>query len=383
MSGFFQRLRDIWVIAGITMLLFVFIEIFFRIYFLFASNPDPRVNADCYQEADWVEAYYKEFNECNSSEWESYIYWRRKPYEGKYININDERLRKTIFQQNPSSDFDPLIRIFMFGGSALWGTGVRDEYTLASLLGKELTKRGYRVSVRNFGESGYVSTQELIELELQLRKGHIPDLVIFYDGANDLFSTLQQQEAGIPQNESNRKKEFNTLKEKKKSFLVFFESLQTLATMKFIQQKFLPEPDHASRIAGYNLEKLAEESIGVYNENLRLAYALSREYGFKSVFYWQPLLFFKQVRSESEQAEFEKMNWTQSFFELGRAQLSGDEIHMDNLDFYDISEFFNNESVPVFIDWCHVGEYGNTRLAKRLAQDTAPVCDSLLVQKEN
>ena len=382
MRGFFNRLKDIWVIAGITILLFILIELFFRIYFLFSSDPDPRIQADCYNNADWVEAYYSEFNACNESSWKPYVYWRRNPFKGTYINIDDDGIRKTIYQNNPSSDYDPLIRIFMFGGSAMWGTGARDEYTLASLLGKELSKKGFRVQITNFGESGYVNTQELIELQLELRKGNIPDLVIFYDGANDLFSTLQQGKAGIPQNEFNRMKQFNTLTNKKRSALVFFKSLQTLATVKFIRQKFGSEPDREAALKEFNLPKLAEETIGVYNENLRLIYALSEAYGFHSVFYWQPLIFNKNIRTEYENTEFEKMKWASQFAGLTIENLTDDEIHLDNLDFYDLSRFFENETAPVYVDWCHVGEYGNSKLAKQIAQNVIPVCDSILAKTE-
>ncbi|MCB2221447.1 MAG: SGNH/GDSL hydrolase family protein [Bacteroidetes bacterium] len=382
MKGFFRRLREIWIIAGITLLIFLFIELFFRIFFLFSSDPDPRIHADCYKNADWVADYYKEFNNCNASTWESYVYWRRIHFEGQFINVTKDQLRKTVFQHNPSSDYDPLITIYMFGGSAMWGTGVRDEYTLPSLLGKELTKKGYRVEIINYGESGYVSSQELIELQLQLRAGYIPDLVIFYDGANDMFSSLQQNKAGLPQNENNREKEFNTLSEKKKSFLVFFESLKTLATMKFIRQKFISEPDHEALLSEYNLNQLAEETIRVYNENLRLVFSLAEGYNFHSVFYWQPLIFFKDSKSAYEKSELEKADWSKPFIQLSRDNLSGSEIHLENLDFYDLSNFFVTESEPIFIDWCHVGEYGNTRLAKRIAKDVSPICDSLIIQRE-
>lgn len=382
MSGFFHRLRDIWVIAGITLLLLIFLEIFFRIYFSFNASDDARIQADCYQGAEWTKAYYKEFSECNESSWKPYLYWRRNPFEGNYINIDEKGLRKTIYQHNPSSDYDPLIRIFMFGGSAMWGTGVRDEYTLASLLGKELTKKGFHVEISNYGESGYVNSQELIELQLELRKGNIPDVVLFYDGANDLFSAIQQGKAGLPQNEDNRKAEFNTLKQKKRSAMVFAKSLQTLATMKFIHQKFMSEPDHEATIATYSLPKLAEETIQVYNENLRLIYALSNDYGFHSVFYWQPLLFAKNNRTEYENLAFEKMKWVSQFAELSTENLNDQEVHLDNLDFYDLSNFFENETDPVFVDWCHVGEFGNTKIAKQMARNIAPVCDSILVKSK-
>ena len=57
----------------------------------------------------------------------------------------------------------------------------------------------------------------MMELFLQLREGNIPDLVVFYDGVNDVFSAYQQGKAGIPQNENNREKEFNSIRSKKRS----------------------------------------------------------------------------------------------------------------------------------------------------------------------
>ena len=43
----------------------------------------------------------------------------------------------------------------------------------------------------NYGEWGYVVTQNMILLTLELRDGNVPDLVIFYDGINDVFATYQ------------------------------------------------------------------------------------------------------------------------------------------------------------------------------------------------
>ncbi|MEZ5146481.1 MAG: hypothetical protein R2759_05190 [Bacteroidales bacterium] len=158
--------------------------------------------------------------------------------------------------------------------------------------------------------------------------------------------------------------------------------MQTLATVKFIRQKFGSEPDREAALKEFNLPKLVEETIGVYNENLRLIYALSEAYGFHSVFYWQPLLFNKNIRTEYENTEFEKMKWASQFAGLTIENLTDDEIHLDNLDFYDLSRFFENETAPVYVDWCHVGEYGNSKLAKQIAQNVIPVCDSILAKTE-
>ncbi len=67
----------------------------------------------------------------------------------------------------------------MFGGSTLWGTGVKDEHTIPSFLQSFL---GKDYDVYNYGETGYVSMQELNYLLHMLAKGNIPEAVIFYDG---------------------------------------------------------------------------------------------------------------------------------------------------------------------------------------------------------
>ena len=60
------------------------------------------------------------------------------------------------------------------------------------LLAEQNDKAGRSVCVRNYGETGWVSTQELIKLMLELKRtGRKPDLVIFYDGANDVYLPYQ------------------------------------------------------------------------------------------------------------------------------------------------------------------------------------------------
>ncbi|MER3445854.1 MAG: hypothetical protein C4291_03015 [Candidatus Dadabacteria bacterium] len=79
----------------------------------------------------------------------------------------------------------------MFGGSTMWGTEARDDFTIPSILSKKLWRRGIRCDIVNFSGSGYVSTQEVIALLIELQRGNIPNLVIFYDGINDTYSAYQ------------------------------------------------------------------------------------------------------------------------------------------------------------------------------------------------
>ncbi len=74
----------------------------------------------------------------------------------------------------------------MFGGSTTWGEGQRDEYTIASDLARLGETAGTPVIVRNFGQRGWAHFQEMILFEQLLAAEPAPDIVLFYDGANEI-----------------------------------------------------------------------------------------------------------------------------------------------------------------------------------------------------
>ena len=64
----------------------------------------------------------------------------------------------------------------------MWGTGSRDGETIPSLY----AARTGRI-VRNFGESAYTAHQDLEMLMWLLQDGERPNVVVFYDGVNDVW----------------------------------------------------------------------------------------------------------------------------------------------------------------------------------------------------
>ena len=212
-----KLVKDAWLMIGITILLLCVLEGSLSLTFFikdrfsaFDESADyRRALADTSSDPTWVDKYYKEFSRSFVAQWRSYVYWRRKPYHGNHINIDTNGIRLTTLTKPIQQESRTPVKIFMFGGSTIWGTGARDAFTIPSILLQELHNKGVATEVINFGETGYVSTQEVIALLLQLQKGQLPDLVIFYDGINDLFSAYQQRVAGLTENEYNRVNEFN------------------------------------------------------------------------------------------------------------------------------------------------------------------------------
>src|SRR5262249_50473552 len=136
------------------------------------------------------------------------------PFQGTYLNNDERGLRRTWNRADGAVDSSagPPKEVYVFGGSAVYGQGARDAWTIPSCLARNLAQRGLNVRVTNHGQSGYVSTQEMIAALLQLQAGHRPEVVVFYDGVNDTYSALLESDIGVPQNESNRRQEFNLLK---------------------------------------------------------------------------------------------------------------------------------------------------------------------------
>lgn len=388
-----KLVKDAWHMVGITILLFCLIEGSLSLAFLIKdrflgsdlSTIDPRVAADTYSDPSWAGNYYEEFRRANIVQWRSYVYWRRKPFFGSYINIDSDGIRQTTVTEPQGSSAS--MKVFMFGGSTMWGTGVGDASTIPSILAKELQNQGVVSNIINFGEVGYVSTQEVITLMLQLQKGHIPDLVIFYDGLNDTYSAYQQHIAGLPQNEFNRVKDFNLSKPygfKQRREMIFQDVATRLSTIRFL--KYFPQrlglrskPGLAVNPAALgnsdaDSQALAQAVISTYTSNVELVKALSEHYHFKYLFYWQPTIFQKVNLTKYERAQRDVIQPMEQFFQKTHSliQQSG-LVASSEESFHDLSLLFSDIQQPIYVDCYHLGESGNKLIAQRMAKDVLSV----------
>src|SRR5207247_9623685 len=95
-----------------------------------------------------------------------YVGWRRAPFKGKFIEIDQNGVRLTPGADCSAKSF----KVFTFGESSMWGTGSPNWGTIAANLQKGLEKlRQGPGGVMDLAESAYVSTQDVIMVLLQLR----------------------------------------------------------------------------------------------------------------------------------------------------------------------------------------------------------------------
>lgn len=388
-------IKNTWIVLGVTLLLLVTLELglsslffaydFYHNHDVAASKiNDDRKRADAYKGKEWVEKYYEEFWLASNMDWKPYVYWRRKPYASQYVNIDkDGRRFCPVCRKSYSSD-DKAMKIFVFGGSTIWGTGIRDQYTIPALLEVKLAERGRHVEVTNFGESGYVSTQEIISLILELRRGNIPDLAIFYDGVNDTYAAYQSGVAGIPQNEVNRQREFEFFKsEHKVGQIVRGEYLKKIKNLSIVRaaggvgesiEKIIADIKYKKASnPGFSgdYDRLSVQVVDVYLHNLKLIESLAYEYGFNYLAYWQPTVFDKAHLTEYEAEQYKKnINLVDLYKSVGKEinarLLRDDEL---SLNLKKINEIFLNRKEPRFIDWNHVSEKANEEISERIIED--------------
>jgi lysophospholipase L1-like esterase len=96
---------------------------------------------------------------------------------------------------------DPVV-VWLVGASAAFGAGQRDDHTIASELVRRAGRDGIPLQVRNLAVPATVNWQTATQLTSRLLWDVPPDLIVVYDGANDL--SLQESLASRGLGDSDR-----------------------------------------------------------------------------------------------------------------------------------------------------------------------------------
>jgi len=309
-------------------------------------------------------AYWTEFNKVWSMHFEPYYHWRRNPFHGRFINVDANGVRLT-----PTAQPKPGVRkLFMFGGSTLWGTGAADKDTIPSYVQAAL---GAGYDVRNYGESAWVSTQELNYLLYQLARGNVPDVVVFYDGVNDGYAGAYSP--GVPRDPHNLREQNAA---DKSLLLDLFHRTKYDRLLGFLERslnRVTAGPGAAGGASADWDKKMAAQIdrngrgvVEMYEAHIKQVKALAREYGFKAYFFWQPNLFSltRKNLNAYEKAMIDEASPVlvasqKKVYEIARQKFANREA--ENIFF--IGNLFDAPKEPIYIDWHHVGANGNRIIA--------------------
>ncbi|BBM85150.1 SGNH/GDSL hydrolase family protein [Candidatus Uabimicrobium amorphum] len=309
-------------------------------------------------EKKWSESYFNELVNIKA-EWTPYLVWKCKPTQGKYINVDNNSIRATKNYHKSG------IKIFMFGGSTMWGNGARDDYTIPSFVAHYLNEKGIVANITNYGETGHGSTQEVLKLLLLLREGKRPDYVIFYDGFNDTVGGYQSGVAGFPLSAPRRHQEFNMSRRYNKLGRAFTKATLQKFPVCFVVNDLL----WYFRVKGSSVVKsrmdLDRQIVEKYLQNVSTVKQLAKIYGFKAFFYWQPTLESKTNRTMFEKTLFEEgfsyHNGLTGVYKVFKEKSPQGIVNLDDA--------LKDHEGTLFYDWIHILEQGNGIIGKRMSGD--------------
>lgn len=284
-----------------------------------------------------------------SVRWSPYTYWVMSEFEGDYINISSDGIRYT---PNFGSDSE----IFVFGGSTVWGEGARDEYTIPAHIARLLNENGMAQNVLNYGQTGYVSSQDLIWFQRQLTRGNVPNVAIFYQGFNDILSAWGTGLTGLTLQENMRLNDSEAGRR-----------LRAGQPVLQLPNQSLDDYDMSSAgVGSATPEAIAE----LWFANIEMVQSMADAYGVEVLFVWQPAIIFKDSLSDSEQAIYQRSdNERAGIFDLYAevdAIVRERVIEGDYENIVILSDLFANNTDTIFHDLVHITEIGNGIVAEAI-----------------
>lgn len=230
-------------------------------------------------------------------------------WEGSRVNYD----AYTLFQEGPrptannlpAASASPNHRtIWMFGGSTMRGSTDDDAKTIPSFLAALLNREGKPLSctVLNFGENSFNSLLETKYLQkVLIERPTRPNLIIFYDGANECAYFSQTRTAYAHHGyqrvraliESHRRSLFGLLKPLNAAVYASF----TRELYDKLRQTVLPIAADSPELR--NFVDLAVQRYDYVNQQAGF-------YGAKFLLFWQPILWVETKEVAPQVREMEK-----------------------------------------------------------------------------
>ena len=338
-----------------------------------AEERNPRETVSYYASQDWSEQYWYEFKLSSKQRYYPYVGWRRAPFKGKTIEIDQNGVRLTPGANCSAKSF----KVFAFGESSMWGTGSPDWGTIPAYLQKGLEKiRQGPVCVMNFAESAYVSMQDVIMLLIQLRSGNIPDVVLFYNIGGDVYSAYQSGRAGILENFDEVAARFEGRQEEP----TFLDRLRSTYAYTLIDkivgkltipnsQQQKPTPKLITyESKGVDVSNLSEAVAQDYLGHYKIVGALAQKYGFKYFFFLPPHLSVgNKPLTREEQEMTRNLKSEAALYKLVTAVYQViDRESSKYPNFYSMAHVFDNYDSLMWIDTGHATPIGNQIITERI-----------------
>lgn len=322
-----------------------------------------------YQAQPWSEVYWNESAMTQIMPFSPFVNTKARPFSGTYININEQGQR-VVPETHCQAD---SYTIFTFGGSTMFGIGSPDWGTIPVYLQSALNEATDQpICIINMGQLAHINDQLIVELMFQLKAGHVPDLVLFYSGINDVHfpyksGTLDTRhifgdlEARFdPPPPSLPQQLTDTLRDHSYTYKVLSRFVATEDEV----VDYAAQEDAAFQANHLEVESFAQSITDNIVWNYTTVSEWGQAYGFDVLFFWQPVLITGQKTLTPEEAAF-KTEYSPTLAQVYQAVY--DRIAALALpDLHDISTAFDEYEGFIWIDRFHIVPEGNQVVAQAM-----------------
>ncbi|MGE3465069.1 MAG: hypothetical protein AB7I04_24460, partial [Pseudomonadales bacterium] len=309
---------------------------------------DERADLPSYEDHDRAALILGEFHALETR-YVPFLVWSRWPFTGETTTVNEDGDRVHTRAADP---VDGVVRFF--GGSAMWGSGVDDDSTIPALF----NRRFPRLEVHNHGETAYHGRHEVARLVNLINQRAPMDLVVFYDGYNDVVNLCRP---GVAINGSHRAAQIERRVNPDSYFVqALIGSIQEVLYGRFFSRVVFRGQDRLNRcVEDPTHARLVADTLF---ENWRIARMLARHAGAEFLAVLQPVAFEGAPRVDHLQLPDQERQAIALVYARLRERMTaeGSGWAHDFTDVYDGDEY-------VFIDAVHTSERGPRRVVDRLA----------------
>jgi hypothetical protein len=359
-----EFVRDGWLLAGLTLLLFLVLE---GVYAAYRAARAPRgadpgaATQHPYAAEPWWPAFQgREGLAARRNRYDPYRSHWATPVSAPYVNVDSAGRRRTV--QHDLLGGRP---VYLLGGSTMWGYTARDSFSIPSLTARELAARGVRdVEIVNLAQAAYNTTQELNTLILELLAGRQPGLAVFLNGYNDVATGWVHGRAGRTYGEESIDEHIRL---GTRGFLselaglgrhsALVRRLQATAGIVRARPRVRGGPEVCGEVATY------------YRRIAHLAEAVGAIHGFPVVYFLQPVHVSSGKRLTPWEAALRRPR------ALAPCMQAIDSAMADRAGslFHSLVDAFDGDSATVFVDAsAHLTEDANATVARRIAEVIGP-----------
>ncbi|MEX1008292.1 MAG: hypothetical protein WD271_10670 [Acidimicrobiia bacterium] len=347
------------------------------------------------QDSPWARDFVAEQNQLVATP-DTYLGYRYADFRGRYLTLVNGVRRS----YQPAGG--GRLKVWFFGGSALFGDIQRDEHTIPSEVARIAEADGLPIEVRNYGRPATSTWMELGLLEELIAKAGKPDVVVFYDGFNDLAWQLNIRLSPDPYNpfdgsssasdaaalpSSNPPAEpavkrkpapasdddggtsvsdvISAYWDQAASHRVY-DAISDLVDPPGKQPvrfaKGVEEHHTSSAPASPESVQAGQNAASIEKRAAMLVTALGRAHGFRPLFFYQPTVFTKRLLADEERyralPSYEPERWdpaTQEARNLLKAT-----------PYIDLGRSLDGMTRPVLSDFVHINEDGAHRVAEAM-----------------